>query len=161
MLNISVRIDDAKTREAFRKGPELMRRIIGQGVERGAHEVAREAKARAPKAFSTLANSIKANRIDDLHWRAAPATNYADAVEEGRKPGKQTGTANGLMEWVKLKTGLKGRKLDRATFAIARAIGRRGIRPQPFMRPTAKAKKSRVIELIRQAVERGCAELSR
>lgn len=158
MVRISYRVNDAKARAAFAQAPALMHRIVGEGVWRGALEVTREARRLAPKAFSTLTNGINATQVSELHWQVKPSSNYADAVEQGRKPGKQPGTANGLMEWVRQKTRLQGRDLERATFAIARAIGRRGIKAQPFMAPAAQAKESRVIELIRQSVERGCAE---
>lgn len=158
LLKISVKVNDQRTIAAFRQAPARMHQLVGDAVWRGALEVTREARKNAPKAFSTLTQSINATRISELHWRVQPGVNYAAAVEEGRKPGKQAGTANGLTEWVKLKTGLSGRPLDRATFAIARAIGLRGIKAQPYMQPAVASKESRVIELVRQAVDRGCAE---
>lgn len=158
-MKITVRIDDAKHIEAFRRAPSIMRKLVGDALWRGALEVARESRRLAPKAFSTLTNSINATQVSDLHWQVVPGTNYAAAVEEGRKPGRQPGTSNGLMEWVRQKTRLQGAELDRATFAIARAIGQHGIKPQPYMAPAAQNKESRVIELVRQAVDRGCSEV--
>lgn len=151
-------VEDSRTREAFRRSPARMRLLVGDALWRGALEVAREGRLRAPKAFSSLANSISTEQIADLHQRVAPSVNYARPVEEGRMPMRRMPGA-GLTEWVKLKLGLQGRELDRATFAIARAIGRRGIEPQPYMRPAAEAKEDRVVELVRAAVARGTAEV--
>ena len=158
LFKINVKVNDQRTVAAFQKAPARMHQLVGDAVWRGALEVTREARRNAPKAFSTLINSINATQIGELHWRVQPGVNYAAAVEDGRKKGKQPGTANGLMEWVRQKTGLQGRPLDRATFAIARAIGQRGIKPQPYIQPAVVSKESRVIELVRLSVERGCAE---
>ena len=109
--SIRINIDSQRVREAFAKAPQVMARNIEVRLSHGAEEVAREAKDLAPKAFSTLVNSIRAGRVGNLHYQVAPGVNYARPVEEGRKAGKQpgtaTGTANGLMEWVKRKTGLQ------------------------------------------------------
>ncbi|MFT3964125.1 hypothetical protein [Propionivibrio sp.] len=65
----------------------------------------------------------------------------------------------GLTEWVRFRTGLQGRELDRTTFLIARAIGRRGIQPQPYLAPAAEAQTSRVVDLVRYAVAQGVREV--
>lgn len=157
-MKIKVKVSEARAQEAFKRAPVRMRQLVSDALWRGALEVTRDARDRAPKAFSTLTQSIRPEKINDLHWRAAPGVNYARPVEEGRMPMRRMPGA-GLMEWVKLKTGLQGKALDRATFAIARAIGRRGIDPQPYMKPAAEAKESRVVDLVRAAVARGADEV--
>jgi len=157
MNEITVKVDHARAVAAFRKGPEIMRRHVGDALERGAQEVAREARSKAPKLFSTLTNSILPMRVGKLHYRVSTDMNYARPVEEGRLPGSMPGM--GLTEWVRFRTGLQGRELDRTTFVIARAIARRGIAPQPYMKPAADEKRSRVIELVRAAVAQGVREV--
>ena len=156
---ISISIDARRARSAFARAPDVMARAIDVKLARGAEEVARTAKRGAPKAFSNLANSIRAQRIGALNYQVATGMNYGRSVEEGRLPGKQPGVSNGLMEWVKFRTGLSGRPLDRATFAIARSIGRRGIRPQPYMQPAADASRSRLFDLVQQGVDEGIKEI--
>lgn len=160
-MDIRVKVDDKRAIEAFQKAPDAMRRHVGDGVQRGALEIARSARAKAPKAFSTLVNAINAMKVADLHWRVDAETNYAEAVEGGRAPGRQPGTSKGLMEWVRFRTGKTDSDLERTTFLIARSIGRHGTRPQPFMQPAAEESESRVVALIRESAHRGALEIMR
>ncbi len=63
---------------------------------------------------------------------------YARAVEYGRRPGKRPPTAS-LRGWARRKTG----SADNA-YPVARAIGRRGTRPQPFLEPALEAKRGEI-----------------
>lgn len=158
MIEMRIALDDRDIRRGFAVMPEAMERNLGRFLRRAALEVAREEGRAAPKAFSTLAASIRIEDVGPLHYAVATGTNYARSVEEGRAPGGMPGTANGLMEWVKQKTGLSGKPLDHATFAIARAIGRRGIKPQPYAEPTAEKMTPRVVDLAFQGVDAGLKE---
>ncbi len=154
-MRVDIVIDDARVQKGLDRLPNAVVARVELALARGAQELAREERRLAPKAFSTLTNSIQAQRMGMLHYRVGPGVNYARPVEEGRKPGKQPGTANGLMEWVRQKTGLQGKALERRAFVIARAIGRKGIRPQPYAKPAFEAKRSRVVELVRAAAAEG------
>lgn len=161
-MRLDLRYDDAAARAALRKAPEIVARRLDQGIERGVQEVAREGRERAPKAFSTLTNSIRAQRQGVLHWFVAPGVNYAGNVEGGRRPGKMPGIGNGLLEWIKLKVapGASDKEIDRLGYVIARAIGRRGIDPQPYMQPAWDAKQARVVELADAGVRQAVAEIN-
>lgn len=158
MNGITVKVDHTRAVAAFNKAPTRLRQLVGDALWRGGLEVSREARQRAPKAFSTLTQSIIVRREAPLYVRVEPGVNYARPVEEGRRPGRMPGA--GLTDWVRQKTGLQGKALDRTTFVIARAIGRRGIPPQPYMAPAAEAKRSRVIELVRASVAQGVREVN-
>lgn len=158
-MDIRVKIDSARVDRAFAAARKTMERTLERYLGRAAQEVAREEKSQAPKAFSTLVNSIRAEKAGYLHYRVAPGVNYARAVEEGRPAGSMPGTKNGLMEWVKLRTGLQGSGLERAAFLIARAIGKRGIPPNPFVARTRENMESRVIDLVREGVNQGLKEI--
>lgn len=161
MIEITINLDDARLQQALARFPDRVAAQIEFALARGAEEIARAARRKAPKAFSTLTHSIRAQRMGDLHYRIAPGANYAAMVERGRRPGRQPGTANGLTEWVKQKTGLEGKPLDRMSFVVARAIGRKGIRPQPYMRPALAENESRLRQLVRAGVARGIEEAFR
>ncbi|MDP9381234.1 MAG: HK97 gp10 family phage protein, partial [Chloroflexota bacterium] len=64
--------------------------------------------------------------------------NYARAVEFGRRPGKRPPTAR-LRGWARRRTG----SADNA-YPVARAIGRRGTRPQPFLEPALEARRAEI-----------------
>lgn len=155
-----VQISDSRALEAMQRFPEVMHRHLENGFFRGSLEFARLARRFAPKAFSTLTNSIHTERLGLMDYLIAPGVKYAPDVEDGRLPGKMPGTANGLMEWVKLRTGLAGRDLDRATFVIARAIGRKGIKAQPYMQPAFEQGQPAALAAVQRAVDAGIAELA-
>lgn len=157
-MDIRISIDDARARAALERAPALVERRLEDALARGAIEMAGLGRRKAPTAFSPLTNSIRAERVEPLHFLVSPGVNYARFVEEGRRPGKQPGTAFGLMEWVREKTKLAGKALDRRTFVIAIAIGRRGIKAQPYMQPAFEEGAPRVIQLARDAVARACEE---
>ena len=161
-MKIELRYDDSGARAALQKAPDVVARRLGWALERGAQEVAREARGRSPKAFSHLVNSIKVNREGDLHYSVYPGMNYAPWVEGGRMPMRRTGTKNGLLEWIRLKVDptASGKKLDRLGYVIARAITRRGIQPQPFMQPAFEAKRGRVVELADAAMRAAVDEIN-
>lgn len=157
-MEIHISVDDSDARRMLERLEPGVVKAVNDAIWRAAEEVARAARRNAPKAFTTLTNSIRAERVTDLHYRVATGVNYARAVEEGRKAGKMPGTANGLMEWVKQKTKLTGKPLDRATFAIARAIGRDGIQARPYMAPAVERQKDRIVALVQAAARRAAQE---
>lgn len=161
-MRIELRYDDANARAALAAAPDVVMRRLGWAIERGAQEVAREARGRSPKAFSHLVNSIKVKREGDLHYSVNPEQDYAPWVEGGRIPMRKTGTKNGLLEWIRLKVDptAEGKKLDRLGYVIARAITRKGIQPQPFMQPAFEAKRGRVVELADAAMRAAVDEIN-
>ncbi|MCE5182368.1 MAG: hypothetical protein LLG15_11250 [Betaproteobacteria bacterium] len=158
-MKIDFKGNSDKVDEAFRRAPVVMARALDRFLSRGAQEVAREMRVQTPKAFSTLTQSVRAEQVGFLHYRAITGVNYARDVEEGRPAGKMPGTGSGLMEWVRLRTKLQGKDLARATFAIARAIGRRGIKLNPFAARTEEKMESRVIRLVREGAAAGLKEV--
>ncbi len=160
-MELKIAVDTVHVQRVLEATPEKVAAAVEQALGRGAQEVARSARRHAPKAFSTLTQSIRADRVGELHYQVVAGTNYARAVEEGRRPGSQPGTAQGLTEWVQQKTGASGTALDRLTHLVARAIGRRGIRPQPYMRPALEEGESRLRALVKGAVARVAREAAR
>lgn len=161
-MRVSIRIHDADARAALARAPGVFVSRLAAWLTRGANELAREARGLAPKAFSTLTNSISVTREDELHWIIAPGVAYGAFVEGGRRPGGMPGMSNGLREWIRLKLRPSSDKeTDRLSFVIARAIGRKGIKPQPFMKPAFERKSDRVVELANAGVRQAVAEINR
>lgn len=156
-MEIRIEVDAGSAKQAFAAAPGVLERHLDQGTHRAAEELAREARALAPKAFSTLVQSIRTGRVGPAHYQVATGVAYARFMEEGVRPGKiPPGVA--LEPWVKRVLGKQGEEARQTAFLIARAIGRRGIAPRRFMAQAVEAKRSRVIELVEQAVDRGLAE---
>lgn len=160
-MDVIVTLDDARVQRGLARLDGDVRQAVEVALRRGAMEMARTARGYSPKAFSTLMNSLKATRDGDLHYVVAPGVNYAAPVERGRGAGKQPGTSSGLMEWVKQKTGLTGKALDRRTYVIARAIGRRGIRRHPYMRPAMLIHRDMIVARVRESAQRAAREAFR
>lgn len=149
----SIRIDISRAQAAFARAPEGMERSIERFLSRGAEEVARTAKQNAPKAFSNLLNSIRAERVSALQYQVVEGVNYGRAVEEGTQP--HFPNRDALLPWVERVLGVSGKEARDKSFLIARAISRRGTPAQPYMQPAAEANKSRLFELVQQGVDEG------
>ncbi|MBU0749148.1 MAG: hypothetical protein KKG67_20390 [Gammaproteobacteria bacterium] len=74
------------------EGEGLVRALVDE-LARLAQEAVRFMRQKAPKWRSTLTNSIHAEQVSDVEWLVRPGVDYAQAVEEGSKPGK------GLPRW--------------------------------------------------------------
>lgn len=134
-------------------------REVDSRLARGAQEVAREAKARAPKAESHLVNSINSTRERRLRYVVAPGVNYAGYVEEGSEPGGRP-TVQSIMDWLHRKRiqPRAGRSRRDAAYLIARSIARQGIAPQPYLRPALETKRTRLHALVQEGVDAGITQ---
>ncbi len=119
--------------EAQRRAPvdtgTLRRSITGQVRPLGARK--------AGGLGATKAAGLGAQQVG-LVGVVGTKLSYARAVEYGRRPGKRPPTAS-LRGWARRKTG----SADNA-YPVARAIGRRGTRPQPFLEPALEAKRGEI-----------------
>lgn len=157
-METRISINEQQVLDGLKKAPAAVEANVEMALDRAALEVTRRVRELAPKAFSTLVNSIRSFVSGRLQRMIAPAVNYAASVEQGRPPGRQPGTQNGLQEWVRQKTGFSGKQLESVTFLIARSIGRKGTHAQPYMQPAAEQMGDRVRALISAGVERGLKE---
>lgn len=154
---VTIKVDIAHAKNGLDKMPDAVVRAVEPKLWRGAEEVARTAKGNAPKAFSNLTNSIRAERIEPLHFQVSQnVEKYGRPVEEGAKP--HAVNSEKLIPWVERVLGARGKEARDKAFLIARAIRRRGTPAQPHMRPAADAGRDRVIELVLQGVEQGIKE---
>lgn len=144
------------TIKAFNDFPEIMNRNLDRFLSRGAEEAARMMKDKSPKAFSTNANSIKADKQAINDYLIKPHTNYGGYIEDGTDP--HMPPVRNLLPWVERVLGLTGKASLRAAKNIAWAIKENGTRAQPYIEPTATSIKDRVIELATHGVNAGIKE---
>lgn len=158
-FNVTFTVDDKEVRRAFRAAPSVMIKHIERQQARGGHELAREMKIRAPKAFSTLANSIHSARAGELHYVVAPGVKYAPFVEGGSRPGGAP-SLGAMIRWLRVKRISSARYPEERDLAraIIHKIRQRGTPAQPFAEPAADAKASRLIALMEQGVASGLRE---
>lgn len=136
---------------------------VDAALGRGASEVSREARSRAPKNSSELVNRITPRRGSLLLHLVESAAEHSSYLEEGTEPGGQpSGTT--VLEWVR-RAGIRPRTPGMNEFRLARlirrSIAKNGIEAQPFMQPALDAKRSRLAQLVRAGVERGLSEADR
>jgi len=157
---ISIDVNGAAAELAFSRAPELMLKHLRNGIHRGAQELARAEKEASPKAFGTMANSIKPTRTDDLSYRVDVGVSYAAGIEFGTEPGAFP-PIQSILEWLRVKriepqdAGTSARDL---AFLIARGIREHGIKASPFFYPTTEKMTPRVHDLVRAALGRGVSE---
>jgi len=133
--SIDIKFNDKAFRAAMKKAPVEVGREVSNAVLGAAIETGDKIQVHAPKAFSTLTDSIKADRINAFEYRVGPHVNYARYVEEGTKPGywPKFGPLN---DWVKRKLGISDSKAAaRVTESIRWKINEFGTKPQPFVQP--------------------------
>ncbi|MEW6647193.1 MAG: hypothetical protein AB1450_08350 [Pseudomonadota bacterium] len=160
-FGIFARIDDKRVLDAMRNTPRVMLKHLERGLDRAAHEVAREERRVTPKAFSTLTNSVQVLRTGRLERVIAPGVDYAPMVEEGTGPGGNPPQQT-LVDWIRAKR-IEPRDptmdVEDLAFVIGRSIREKGTRPQPFAQPTHEKMQGRVVELVRQSAMDGLREV--
>jgi HK97 gp10 family phage protein len=110
----------------------VVRDEVRKGITRSVIQIEADAKRLVPTDTHHLQRSLTHEVTAsgrDVTGRAGSNVNYARFVEEGRRPGRMPPPA-ALEGWARRKTGSIS-----AAFLIARAIGRRGTRPQPYLKP--------------------------
>lgn len=82
---------------------------------------------------------------------------HAVNVHEGRSPGSRRPPIAALVPWVERKLGVSGAEARSVAFLVARAIGRRGIRANPFLREPVREALPTLAPRLAEAAARGLA----
>jgi len=134
--------------------PDALKRDIDLALDRGARVLARTSKRNAPKAFSTLSNSIQSKKIGPLRYMVSAGVNYAVDVHEGRKPGAMPPVAH-IEDWIRIKhiTPLNEAISERdLAWMIAKSIEEHGTKAQPFMSDAAKSESHNIRQVINAGI---------
>ncbi len=163
----------------YRSAATAVRAHLDAELHGLAAEVAARMRVHAPKDLTVMANSVRVHVLGALKLLVKPESDYALWVEKGRKPGKGLPRfAPGLpaVEWLrrqlvraatatnpKFRKARKGSKraaafedeLETRYLAWSRHVKARGIRPHPFVKPTADEFRAVVPDRLLLAVRRG------
>lgn len=144
-------------------------------------EVATRMRMLAPKDLSVLTNSVRQVKRGPFEWFVEPTAAHALWVEKGRRPGKGLPLfAPGLpiVEWLrrrlvgsavaanpKFRKARSGSKralsfedeLETRYLGLSRHVKAHGLKPHPFVKPTADEFRSVVPSRLVAAVHRGAA----
>jgi hypothetical protein len=144
--------------EAVAKKPEAVLREVDKALERGAIEVSREARRRAPKFRTELTNSIQID-ARTLEYTIRANAGYAAYREQGTGPGGRPPLKE-MLDWIRLKriTPADPRMTVRGlAHLLRRSIARKGSQATPFFRPALEAKRDRLTELVEAGAAKGLA----
>jgi hypothetical protein len=139
-----------------------------------------DARRGAPQDTRRLHSSINSRvtgTYPTLVGVVGPSVRYGFNVEFGRRAGGKMPPVDALMGWVRRHMSPRaaparaGRARNRAwasreaelrstAFAVARAIKRRGIDPQPYMRPAYNQNRTRIESIFRRLGVRVTASLA-
>ncbi len=163
-VDVNLKIDNGKLLAALSQAPRALHKNVSRAIQNIIQHIARSARINAPKANSTLAQSIIPRLITPLHGEVTPGVNYAASVETGTGIYGPTGRASGvsppladIMQWIQVKRiqpdnpAMEQRDL---AFVIARSIAEKGTRAQPYMGPAAKSHQRTAQKSINLAIDK-------
>jgi len=157
-IELRIEVDAKRLALAWRRKPARLRKEMGNAVGRIAAEIAREAKLKAPSAFSHLKNSIRSRRQSALsavvrpHMAYAPFVEYGVPASEARMP-----PLLDIQAWVRVKGIVPQDPADSErdlAWKIARSIARKGTPAQPYLLPAADAVRPRAQRRVARAIDR-------
>ena len=139
--------------------PARLKHALDKAHEQSARETVNELRTQtiqsgAIASFSFLRSIEKVYERQGAiqAWRIGSALPYAPFVNYGRKPGKRP-PVEAILKWVALKPVKTGDKDARSVaFAIAAAIGKRGVKPKLFFEKTLSLMTPRVEEIFTDAL---------
>lgn len=120
-------------------------RQLKSALNRGAIRVQRAERLEAPRDTSNLAANINIIDLGPMETMISPKANYAEAIHNGRLPGNPP-PASALESWARRK-GLN-------PYAVAKSIGRKGTKPNPFVQRAWEAEEAAVNEEFDIAADR-------
>jgi len=122
-------------------------------VNRAAQKGVNFARQQAPKADSTLTNSIRANRVTLSHQQIVAGAHYSKYVEDGTKKGGWV-PAQTLTDWLNVKNITPAdseMSMEDLVFLVQKKIYNKGTPAQPFMAPT-KAELIKILPEITRSI---------
>jgi hypothetical protein len=149
--------------KAIAEQPDRLIKEMDRAIGRIIQEMAVTAKIKAPKAMSTLTNSIIPEQLSRFEGVVRANVSYAEAVEKGtgiygplKRSHGMLPPIRSLIDWIKVK-GIEPRDPDMdqedVAWAIARKISWTGTKPQPFFEPTLEEKSAWADKRIEQAID--------
>lgn len=144
--------------QALVRAPRFVPWAVDRKLQRGALETARTMRRHAPKAESTLTNSVQVRQEALMAWRVGPTVEHGAYQEEGTRGGGRMPPLSAIEDWVGTKLQIADRQERRDTaWMIAAAIQKRGVPAQPFVRPIHEDPrwKARIEQLAQEGIRDG------
>lgn len=161
-MTLQLTVDSRGLQQALAAGPAILSRHLGRAIGRIVQDMAREARRRAPKAFSTLTQSIAAVQPSPFEGLVVAGVDYARAVEQGTGPSGRQPPVRNILDWLKVRRLVAddpAMTQEDLAYVIARAIARKGTPAQPFMVPAFESNRARAEARIDQAIDLALREI--
>lgn len=117
---------------------EVLKKMDKEIIKTG-YAIDTEAKRNVTVNEGRLKDSIN-TEIGGQEIKIGAYVDYASNVEFGRAPGKTPPPSSALHDWVRLKLRVKPKDVKGVSFVIAKSIGKKGVKAQPFLYPAFKIK---------------------
>ncbi|WP_025916145.1 hypothetical protein [Herminiimonas sp. CN] len=151
MRILNIVVDAAQLEKRVARAVITMPKTLDRFVQRGANEFARAEKKEAPKALTSLTNSIQVHKNSIADWSVAPGMKYAAAVNNGGRP--HWAPLNPLMDWLRVtKRVTDQQQLRVRAKGLQRFIAANGTKANPFVQRTRDKMDDRVVALLREGV---------
>ncbi|WP_296050152.1 hypothetical protein [uncultured Alteromonas sp.] len=156
MNTVSLNVSRHGLLQVIKKSPALAEQAINQIFRRATQEGTREAKREAPKADSTLTNSIAPKQLSYTHHQIITGPHYSRYVEEGTGPGGWVPDKT-MEDWLKVK-GIRPRdpdmSMEQLVYLIQTHIFYTGTPSQPYLKPAAALIRKRLPAIAPPVLER-------
>ena len=148
----------AKMGRTYENGARIVMDETREGITRSVIQIEADAKRLVPTDTHTLQRSLThevTSRGNDVTGRAGSNLVYAPVVEYGRSAGAAMPPPDALLGWMR-RHGIDAA----AAFAVARAIGRRGTRPRPYLKPALDKNRPAITREMTAVLKRISARLA-
>jgi len=142
----------------YENGARIVMDETREGIKRSVMQVTADAKRMVPIDTHTLHRSLQwevTNSSNSVTGRAGSNLSYAPVVEYGRSAGATMPPPDALAGWL----GRHGMDASFA-FVVARSIGRRGIRPKPYLKPALDKNRPAITREMSAVIDRIFARLA-
>ncbi|MFZ5621171.1 MAG: HK97-gp10 family putative phage morphogenesis protein [Pseudomonadota bacterium] len=164
-MSLELTVDSRELQRAMLASPAILGKHLTRAIERVTLEMARDARRRAPKAFSTLTNSINSAMVSPVEGLVFAGADYARLVEEGTRGGSgRQPPKDNLLDWIKVRRiqpDDPAMSQEDLAYVFARSIARKGTPAQPFMKPAYEANRVKAEQRIAKAIDAALAEIGR
>ena len=162
-MSLELTVDSRNLQRAMLASPAILGKHLERAIGLVTQEMARDARRRAPKAFSLLVKSIGAIQASPVEGLVVAGTDYAKAVEEGTRGGGRMPPRQNIEDWIRVRRivpddpSMSQRDLS---YVIAASIAMKGTPAQPFMAPAYEANRLKAETRIAKAIDAALTEIA-
>lgn len=125
----------------------IMKQAMGKSMNKFKNKIQQNIVTKGITFQGSLGRSVQVREASVRRGLVAVGERYGSVVEFGRRPGKMPPVAP-IERWASIKLGSPG-----AGFVIARKIGQRGTKANPYVEPAFKSEAGPVLNIFKQGAD--------